>query len=433
MKSLRCLLAVALAACGSTPPPELHPTLEPAPADAAQRDASDDVTAVASRLGSLAATPQKPTIPRELRGMPLYVRDVDGLMLFDDEQGAAVAMLATWARNAGLSVEDPARTRTIIGRAKRGEHATTGKACGAPLWIGTAVARWRSELVAKGRIEARVQCTPACSLNVTVSQGLDISLPDAGGSAFYAAPFDVTRPWRTELPHALAQLADIGAPGEPHTKQPVVPGAIEPSGPPDDAFDARGVVPLLGLELRDRVEHCVPVGESVGLVVQLDDKGAVHRCEGEDHHTVGDLAAAPCACKELAGQVFSDAKGRRRGTTAFYGKRTTTTTKRGLRVTAKLRATDVLSDPSIADWAPETSFGYIPVEQCFASESDPQPFESDVTLEFDAVGTATRATVATPLGPKKCVEDALRTVRAPCPAVARSTAQGHLAITFTRP
>jgi len=366
--------------------------------------------------------------------MPLYVRDVDGLMLFDDEQAAATTMLATWARNAGLSVEDPARTRLVIGRAKRGEHATTGKACGSPMWIGTAVARWRTELAAKGRIEARVQCTPACSLDVTVSQGLDISLPDAGGSAFYAAPFDVTRPWRTELPHALAQLSDIAAPGEPHTKHPVVPGAIEPSGSPDDAFDARGVVPLLGLELRDKVEHCVPLGESVGLLVELDDKGAVRRCEGEDHHTVGDLAAAPCACKELAGKVFTDAKGRRRGTTSFYGKRITTTTKRGMTVTAKLRATDLVSDPSITDWAPETSFGYIPVEQCFASETDPQPFESDVAFEFDALGAATQARLATPVGPvQKCIETALKTIRAPCPAVAKTSATGHLAITFARP
>ncbi|MEO8554825.1 MAG: hypothetical protein ABI678_32830, partial [Kofleriaceae bacterium] len=84
MKSPRCLLVVALAACGSsTPTPESHPTLDPAPADAAHRDASDDVTAVASQVGSLA---NRTTIPRELARMPLYVRDLDGLMLFDDEQ-----------------------------------------------------------------------------------------------------------------------------------------------------------------------------------------------------------------------------------------------------------------------------------------------------------------------------------------------------------
>lgn len=432
MKSPRWLVAVAVAACGSStpPPPELRPTLEAAPADAAHRDASDDVNAIASAAGSLAPRPRKATIPPQLRGLPLYVRDVDGLMLFDDEQAAAADQIATWARAAGLSVEDPVRTRLLLTRAKRGEQATTGKACGAPMWIGDAAARWRTELAAKGRIEARVQCSPGCSLNVTVSQGLDISLPDAGASAFYAAPFDVTRPWRTELPHALAQLVDL----EATSKQPVVPGAIEPGGPADVAFDARGVVPLLGLELRDRVEHCVPLGESVGLLLELDDRGAVQHCEGEDHHTVGNLAAAPCACKELTGQVFSDAKGRRRGTTAFYGKRITTTTKRGLHVTAKLRATDVISDPSIADWAPETSFGYIPIEQCFATESDAEPIETDVTLEFDALGIATKATVVAPIGSvKKCIETALKTVRAPCPAVAKTTATGHLSITFARP
>ncbi|HET9990684.1 MAG TPA: hypothetical protein VFQ65_19275 [Kofleriaceae bacterium] len=417
---------VMIAACGGpkqAPPGELHPTLEAAPIDAPHRDASDDVNAVARQLGAIAA-PAKPTIPRSLR-VPLYVRDLEGLLLLDDEQTAAASMVATWARNEGLSVEDPARTRVLIDHAKRGENAVTGKACGAPLWQPTAVARWRRELAARGRIEARVQCTPACWLGVTLALGVDPGLPDTGPPVLFAAPYDVTKPWRTELPRALARLADADGP------TPVVANATEPLAVPDESFDVRDH-PLLGLELRDRVEHCVPAGQSAGVVVELDVQGAVAHCNGDDRHVAGDLAAAPCACKELAGQVFSDAKGRRRGFAVFTGKRIVTTTRRGVRVGVKLHE-DEVSDPSIAEWAPDR---LISVEHCFGTESDPQPFEAAVTLEFDQDGTATKATVsgaklAAPV--QKCVEAALATIRAPCPAVAKSSAQGHLAVTFDKP
>lgn len=418
---------VMIAACGGpkqAPPGELHPTLEPAPIDAPHRDASDDVNAVARQLGAMAAPPTKATIPRSLH-VPLYVRDLDGLLLFDDEQTAAAGMVATWARNEGLSVEDPARTHALISHAKRGEHAVTGKACGAPLWQPTAVARWRNELAARGRIEARVQCTPTCWLGVTLALGVDPGLPDAGPPVLFAAPYDVTKPWRNELPRALAKLTDVDGP------TPVVPNATEPLGVPDGSYDLRDR-PLLGLELRDRVEHCVPAGQSAGVIVELDAQAAVARCTGDDHHVAGDLAAASCVCKELSGQAFSDAKGRRRGFAVFTGKRIVTTTRRGMRVGVKLHE-DEVSDPSIAEWAPDR---LIPVEHCFAAESDPQPFEAAVTLDFDQNGAATKATVTgAKLAPsvEKCVEAALATIRAPCPAVDKSSAQGHLAVTFDKP
>lgn len=418
---------VMIAACGGpkpAPPGELHPTLERDPIDAPHRDASEDVNAVARELGSIAAPARKPTVPPQLH-VPLYVRDLDGLVLLDDEQTAAAQMVATWARNTGFTVEDPARTRPLLGRARRGENAVTGKACGAPLDHATAVTRWRGELAAKGRIEARVQCTPACWLGVTVALGTDPALADAGPPVLYAAPYDVTKPWRAELPRALSRLADAEGP------TPVVANATAPLGTPDSSFDVR-TRPLLGVELRDRVEHCIPPGRSAGVVVELDARGAVARCTGDDHHVAGDLGATPCACQELAGQVFGDAQGRRRGIAVFAAKRATTTTKRGLRVTAKLHD-DEVSDPSIAGWAPDD----LPaVEHCFAAAVDAQPVDATVALELDQDGTATRATVtgaklAAPV--QKCVETALAAIRAPCPAVAKSSATGHLTVTFDNP
>jgi hypothetical protein len=417
---------VMIAACGGpkqAPPGEFHPTLERDPIDAAHRDASDEVNAVARELGSMATPAHKPTVPPQLH-VPLYVRDLDGLVLLDDEQAAATQMVATWARNAGFSVEDPARTRALIGHAMRGENAVTGKACGAPLDHATAVTRWRSELAAKGRIEARVQCTPTCWLGVTVALGTDPALADAGPPVLYAAPYDVTKPWRAELPRALSRLADADGP------TPVVANATEPLGVPDSSYDARDRR-LLGLDLRDRVEHCIPAGQSAGVAVELDAHGAVARCAGDAHHVAGDLGATACMCTDLAGQVFRDAAGRRRGIAVFAGKPAPTTMRANLRVTAKLHD-DQVSDPSIGDWAPDA----LPaVEHCFAG-ADPRPVDANVTLEFDQNGTATKVTLtgaklAAPL--EKCVEAALATIRAPCPAVAQSSAQGHLAVSFDTP
>jgi len=415
------LVAIVWLGCGGgrAPAPESHPTLEVAPPDARHDDASDDVTAVARQLAPLTATVQKPTIPAELRDVHLYVRDLEGLLLFDDEQAIATAELAAWAQAAGFKVEEPSRTRELIGHATRGEHAVTGEACGAPLTPNLAVTRWRKELRARGRLDAKVRCVPECSLFITAAVGLDPS--ESGVAAFFVAPYDVTRPWRSELPHAFTQLVDA------RDAQTPARGSTEPGSPADPAADAPPATPLFGIELRDRVQHCVPVGALTGVIVELDKGGKVTRCEGEGH-TLGDLAGAPCVCHDLVSQTFGDAKGRQRGAATFAGKPGNTTTKRGARVHAQLASTGT-TDPSITGWAPAT---VIPVEQCFATESEPKPFETDVTIDFDAAGIATRAQLATSLPLDKCIAAALKTLRAPCPAAATS-AHGHLVVTVDKP
>ncbi|MEP6861964.1 MAG: hypothetical protein ABJE66_15175 [Deltaproteobacteria bacterium] len=415
---------VMIAACGGSkqaPPGELHPTLEPAPIDAPHRDASDEVTAVANALSTRVAPSVHLQAPARLH-VDLYVRDIEGLVLLDDEQTAATSMIATWGRNQDLTVEDPARTRAIVDHAKRGENAVTGAACGAPLSQADAVTRWAGELKATGRIESRVQCTPTCWLGVTLAEGLDPASPHAGPPSLLVAPYDVTKPWRTELPHALAQLVDAEGP------TPTVRGATEPLGTPDSSFDVRARR-LLGLDLRDRVEHCIPAGQSAGVVVELDVHGAVGRCSGNDQHVVADLAATPCVCKEIAGKVFRDAGGRSRGIAVFAG--ASARPRVGVRVTATLHEPSG-SDPSIEAWAPDA----LPaVEHCFAT-ADKRPIDATVALAFDQAGTVTKVTLtgaklAAPV--RKCVETALATIRAPCPAVGTSSAQARLAVTFNTP
>src|SRR5438477_8090943 len=105
-------------------------------------------------------TTPKIQLPSELVGVPLFVSDLDGYALFEDEQLQAANVIATWARAQGLSVVDPSATRQVFYRAARGQDVETGQACGAPLWRTLAISRWRDHMKAKGRIEAGVYCTP---------------------------------------------------------------------------------------------------------------------------------------------------------------------------------------------------------------------------------------------------------------------------------
>jgi hypothetical protein len=421
---MRCvgLVAIAGLGCGGgkAPAPESHPTLEVQAIDARHDDASDEVTAVARQLAPLTATVQKPTIPPELRHVHLYVRDLEGLLLFDDEQAVATAELAAWAQAAGLEVEEPSRTRDLIGHAKRGEHVVTGKACGAPLTQAQAVMRWRTELRARGRLDAQIRCAPECALVITAAVGVDPS--ETGASAFFVAPYDVTRPWRSELPHAFTQLVDA------RDAQTMAHGSTEPGSPADPASNAPLAPPLLGVELRDRVQHCLRPGVVVGVLVELDRAGVVTRCEGRDNHTSGDLSATPCVCQDLADQTFSDAKGRRRGKATFSGKPGIATTKHGARIHGSLVATSA-DDPAIAGWAPAT---ILPIEQCLATANEPKPVDTDVTIDFDANGVATKAALATPHPLQSCLEAALALLRAPCP-LGPTQAHGHLTVSFDKP
>ena len=89
---MRCAVFLVLVACGSratapvTPEPKLdgdeQPTLQP----------GFDV-------------------PEPILGVPLYVRDTEGLALFSAEQAEAATIIAQWAHGVGFRVDEPARTR----------------------------------------------------------------------------------------------------------------------------------------------------------------------------------------------------------------------------------------------------------------------------------------------------------------------------------
>src|SRR5687768_3108801 len=107
-----CVLLV-LVGCGSKapPPPTSFPSLD------------QEAPQQFETTGEEATTGNALMIPQPLLGVPIVVRDVEGLHLFADEHLEAKKLITTWARGAGLTVEDPERTTLIFERAALGQHA----------------------------------------------------------------------------------------------------------------------------------------------------------------------------------------------------------------------------------------------------------------------------------------------------------------------
>jgi hypothetical protein len=441
-------IVLVVAACGSKQPtpPALQPTLEPAPAGGREQP----VAPVGHGLGAVGSVegPRKLTMFPQLENYPVYVTDVDGLMLFDTEKLEAANMVATWARTAGFLVEDPQRTREVFARAARGQDVVTGKACGAPLWKLPAAERWRKELKAKGRIEVGAYCTPTCWLMVNVSEGLDIGMADAGRTAFYAAPYDPTKPWRSELPAALAHVFDWHGPGEPGTPMSQVPGSKALAGIPDLAFAVEGAPdPEVPPALVTAAESCVGVG-AAGVLIEIDRGGKVTHCEHDDRHIIANVAGATCVCSALGGKVLGGGKGLvSRHPVGISGRETPTVSKTGAKVTVYARAAraqdpmthlyePIVTDKSIAEWEPGTLGDEL--RPCFASATDDTKVEAAFTLEFDGTGAATKVAITRTAGTltpamQTCAEGVLRKVVAPCPAVPHATAQGEFTAGYRKP
>ncbi|HUS29242.1 MAG TPA: hypothetical protein VMZ53_12055 [Kofleriaceae bacterium] len=385
----------------------------------------------------------KITLPEQLAGVPLFVSDLDGFALFEEEQLQAANILATWARAQGLTVEDPKSTRQIFYRAARGQHAVTGQACGAPLWRTLAISRWREQMHAKGRIEAGVYCTPTCWLDVRISLGLDVGLDD-GPTAFYAAPFDPSQPWATELKKRLGELITWRAPGEPSEPIAAVPGAVPLPAVTDPTFhrDQEQAQPAVPAALVAQADKCVGNAAGAGMVLEISASGVVEKCEPFDRRVIANVAVSDCVCKAFVGQTIPGASGRM--PLAVFGDETKVTTKAGLVVTASAdaeRALDpmtrlykpVVSDKSIEEWESPQPWVLAP---CFATATG--NVEASVKLEFGRDGHATNATFKATTGslPKEaeaCLKSVYMNIVAPCPDVEKSTATGVVHAMLAKP
>lgn len=385
------------------------------------------------------STHSKLDLPQQLVGSPLFVSDVDGLLLFEDEQLEAANLIAAWAKGQGLVVENPARTRQIFERASRGQHVDTGQACGAPLWRTIAISRWRTQMNSKGRIEVGVYCTPTCWLDLRLSLGLDVGLDD-GPTAFFAAPYDPAQPWRSELAKRLGEVSAWQAPGEPDEAIAGVPGA-KPMPPVTDPVFERDhnaqTSSTLPPSFMPAAKQCIGTTAGAGFIVETNAGGIVEHCEPYDRRIISNVPAADCICSAIKGKSIGG--GARRASLSAFGDEIKVVTKAGLEVSISDEADraqnpvtglydPIASDPSVGEWEPPKEWVIAP---CFQTATD--NVEAHVNVEFRRDGSVTGVKIDRTTGTltpamESCVRTAFLGVRAPCPDVDKATAAATLRV-----
>jgi hypothetical protein len=372
---------------------------------------------------------------KDLIDVPLYIVDTT-LLLFDDEQLEASAMIAQALRDAGLVVEDPKRTRTLFQRASFGQNVTTGASCGRELGRMFAAKRWSTELVAKNRVDTAIYCEDKCWIEVILAEGLDQSLNPSGKKAFYAAPFDVGQPWRTELRKRLGELVAFRSLRD-YGPAKLVEGAVAPAPKPDIAFADTNFTFDLPAAFEPAMKKCLGARGPVGVLVETDAKDTVTKCEYYGRTLDGDRGLVPCVCTALAGKSLGGT-GPRRAPIMAKGDPFVAKTHSGLTLNAgwmwdqtKDEAAGKfaikVTHPSISSWDGPS---YLTLERCFYDVAEGNN-EAAVEVTFDQVGTATSVKIATTEGAftpamEKCAHDAFMTSLASCPAVPTSTGYAHL-------
>jgi len=377
-------------------------------------------------------------VPQPLVGLPLHVAD-STLLLFADEQLEASTVIANALRAAGLTVEDPTRTREIFDRAARGLNAVTGQACGAELDRTSAAMRWRGELGTKGRIETAVYCEDSCWIEVNIAEGIDPVLPPRGRTAFYAAPYNIGQPWRTELPKRLGELVAFRSLRD-YGPARLVPGAVRPARKPDLAFADTNFSIDVPAALAPATKQCIGTSGAVGLLVETDASDRVTRCEPYARAFDDNRGVVPCVCSALAGRSLGGT-GPRRAPIFTRGVDFKVKTTAGLvlnvgaiweqvRDEASGLFSVKVSHPSIANWSLPS---FIVLEACFTSMPE-GAFAANVEVGFDQAGKATgvklvamTGSMAMTPGIESCVRDAFMSSLGSCPAV--PTSIGYATVT----
>lgn len=386
------------------------------------------------------ATESTIAVPEPLVQISLVIRDVAGLMLFEDEQLEAANIIAAWAKTTNLVVVPPARTREILRRAADGQNAVTGKACGGPMWALPALERWREELRADGRVEAIVACLPGCILAVTVSEGLDIAARDAGRTALWTAPYDPSQPWRAELARRLTELApmEIGPDVAAQTAGAAPrPTAVDPAfaSADEEALPAASAAPA---------QACLGDAGAIGLVLETDASGHVARCESFSGRIVANGPVARCACAALGGAALGGGARRLVTTLSLPPAASVVTTRAGKVLDARVRQAlrrdagtglyvPIASNGSVREWEPPMPWQ---VAACFVDLAPGAPaIEARVTIAIDgktAAASVTGVQVTTgTLTPAQtaCASDVIaRATRVPCPAPGMHTVTGVLVV-----
>jgi len=437
----RCLLVgcAVLIACGpKVAKQESYPAIDPPASD------TETTLPVPADTHIPASGPLRAGIPQPLVGLPLHVAD-STLLLFADEQLEASTMIAKALRAAGLTVEEPKRTREIFDRAARGLSAVTGQACGAGLDRTSAAMRWRAELGTKGRIETAVYCEDSCWIEVNIAEGIDPVLPPRGRTAFYAAPYDIGQPWRTELPKRLGELVAFRSLRD-YGPAKLVPGAVPPAVTPDLAFADTNLTIDVPAAVAPATKQCIGMSGAAGLLVETDANDKVIKCEPYARAFDDNRGVVPCVCTALAGRSLGGT-GPRRAPVFTRGLDFKVKTTAGLDLNVGAIWEQVrdeasglflvkVSHPSIASWSLPS---FIVLEACFTTMSE-GAIGSNVEVAFDQVGKATSVKLTPMSGSmamtpamETCVRDAFMASLGSCPAVPTSIGFATVRATATRP
>lgn len=385
-------------------------------------------------IGASATLPEALLV--HLRGVPLWVTGVDvngGPPVFADERAAALAAVEAWVIRNGLTIAPAAPIEARYARAAAGQHIETGAACGAPLGSYAAGSRWGDALGYGGRVEVDVFCQADCIIQASISLGID----GAGGTEYYAAPFDPTQPFVDEVVARLPRLVDNGGHEQHgHGNNPVaVRGVPLPAG-----LDAQVEAAALPADVAPRATACVAAtGQRQGsATLAADATGVVTRCEPG---AAGGDAADACVCAAWQGQRLPAGPPRRRAVVAGPAVPAAATepsrdvTDDGWWIVAE-HALDgagelMASSPTLAGWnVPDHRL----VHGCIvAGGTVPTESRTRATVSFDAVGHARSVVLKSLSGSltaaqQACVRDLFMATEVPCPDSATSSAAADLIV-----
>jgi hypothetical protein len=279
-----------------------------------------------------------------------------------------------------------------------------------------------------------VYCSPDCVMQVSVSIGTQ----GEGGTEFFAAPFDPSKPWQDELAARLPTIVDNGGhERHGHGNNPVkVQGIARTGGPNDRILEERAGT----LEPAQTVaaEQCLAVDHYAAVHVAYGATGKLARCEPSPERLGGAVA---CVCRALAGRTGTP-NTRERLAVALRDP-APAVSKDKLKIFAYAspamvpdpgtgRYKAMTTDPAIDLWDPPEREALAP---CFTDATGKQELAARATLDFDAAGKATKLALVPTTGTftaaqQACVKTVLLTSRLPCPSISAPQATVELKVTI---
>jgi len=412
------LLLVLTAACGSKAPPTRDlPTLSP---DSPRPDAAVESAVPAAPTASTGLTPQ---LIAAVGGRQLFVEELGSLRLSSAERRRAQQIIADWATKEGITMMSP---ELVEGAIARGANATdaTGKSCGPPLDRAYSIERWVVPMGAEGSILARIDCEATCTIQ------LEIKL-FAMGTEFYSAAFDPGQPWDQELAKRLPTVVDNGGHERfGHANNPVaVAGATRKPGTADWYLEDDAFVEG---KAAGEMKRCGASDRPVALMLDKAETGAL-TCEtagAPRYVTEYDAKVNACMC---AAAVKLEKPTAKRSYFLYRGPASAgpEVTKTGKPISAMLIGGNEFRPRGSSPWILRGSDS---VASCFVGRTDVTKYdEVSATLDFDANGAVTKATIGDLKGMLKpderaCVTKRLLTIKTPCPD--RFAAPGQVRITL---